>query len=341
MKRPKVTIDANEAAAYVAYHVNEVIAIYPITPSSVMGELSDEWMTEGIPNIWDTVPIVQEMQSEAGAAGTVHGALQTGSLATTFTSSQGLLLMIPNMYKIAGELTSTVFHVAARSVATHALSIFGDHSDVMAVRTTGFALLSSNSVQEVMDFALIAQAATLENRIPFLHFFDGFRTSHEISKIEKLTIDDMRSMIDNELVIAHRMRGLSPDRPTVRGTAQNPDVFFQSREAGNSFYLKCPQILQKLMDKFARLTGRQYQLFEYYGAPDAERVIVVMGSAAEACQDTVDKLTQSKEKVGLVKVRLYRPFSIKDFMNALPASVKVIALWTAPKNQEVVESRYI
>lgn len=325
MKRPKVTIDANEAAAYVAYHVNEVIAIYPITPSSVMGELSDEWMTEGIPNIWDTVPIVQEMQSEAGAAGTVHGALQTGSLATTFTSSQGLLLMIPNMYKIAGELTSTVFHVAARSVATHALSIFGDHSDVMAVRATGFALLSSNSVQEVMDFALIAQAATLENRIPFLHFFDGFRTSHEISKIEKLTINDMRSMIDDELVIAHRMRGLSPDRPTVRGTAQNPDVFFQSREAGNSFYLKCPQILQKLMDKFARLTGRQYQLFEYYGAPDAERVIVVMGSAAEACQDTVDKLTQSKEKVGLVKVRLYRPFSTKDFVNALPASVKVIA----------------
>ena len=325
MKRPKVTIDANEAAAYVAYHVNEVIAIYPITPSSVMGELSDEWMTERIPNIWDTVPIVQEMQSEAGAAGTVHGALQTGSLATTFTSSQGLLLMIPNMYKIAGELTSTVFHVAARSVATHALSIFGDHSDVMAVRATGFALLSSNSVQEVMDFALIAQAATLETRIPFLHFFDGFLTSHEISKIEKLTIDDMRSMIDNELVIAHRMRGLSPDRPTVRGTAQNPDVFFQSREAGNPFYLKCPQILQKLMDKFARLTGRQYQLFEYYGAPDAERVIVVMGSAAEACQDTVDKLTQSKEKVGLVKVRLYRPFSIKDFMDALPASVKVIA----------------
>lgn len=325
MKRPKVTIDANEAAAYVAYHVNEVIAIYPITPSSVMGELSDEWMNQGIPNIGETVPIVQEMQSEAGAAGTVHGALQTGALTTTFTSSQGLLLMIPNMYKIAGELTSTVFHVAARSVATHALSIFGDQSDVMAARTTGFALLSSNSVQEVMDFALIAQAATLECRIPFLHFFDGFRTSHEISKIEKLTIDDMRSMIDNELVIAHRMRGLSPDRPTVRGTAQNPDVFFQSREACNSFYLKCPQIVQKLMAKFAQLTGRQYQLFEYYGAPDAERVIVVIGSAAEACQDTVDKLTQSKEKVGLVKVRLYRPFSIKDFMDALPASVKVIA----------------
>lgn len=325
MKRPKVTIDANEAAAYVAYHANEVIAIYPITPSSVMGELSDEWMNQGIPNIWETVPIVQEMQSEAGAAGTVHGALQTGALTTTFTSSQGLLLMIPNMYKIAGELTSTVFHVAARSVAAHALSIFGDQSDVMAARTTGFALLSSNSVQEVMDFALIAQAATLECRIPFLHFFDGFRTSHEISKIEKLTIDDMRSMIDNELVIAHRMRGLSPDRPIVRGTAQNPDVFFQSREACNSFYLKCPQIVQKLMAKFAQLTGRQYQLFEYYGAPDAERVIVVIGSAAEACQDTVDKLTQSKEKVGLVKVRLYRPFSIKDFMNVLPASVKVIA----------------
>ncbi|MCR4337580.1 MAG: pyruvate:ferredoxin (flavodoxin) oxidoreductase, partial [Candidatus Omnitrophica bacterium] len=326
MKRPKVTIDANEAAAYVAYHVNEVIAIYPITPSSIMGELSDEWMTQDTPNIWDSVPLVQEMQSEGGAAGTVHGALQTGALTTTFTSSQGLLLMIPNMYKIAGELTSTVFHVAARSLATHALSIFGDHADVMAARSTGFALLSSNSVQEVMDFALISQAAALESRVPFLHFFDGFRTSHEISKIEKLTIEDMKSMIDDELVIAHRLRGLSPDRPIMRGTAQNPDVFFQAREACNPFYLDCPQIVQKSMDKFAQLTGRQYKLFEYYGAPDAERVIVVMGSAAEACQDTVDKLTQSQEKIGVLKVRLYRPFSIKNFMDVLPASVKVIAV---------------
>lgn len=325
MNRPKVTIDANEAAAYVAYHVNEVIAIYPITPSSVMSELSDEWMTADTPNIWGTVPVVQEMQSEGGVAGALHGALQTGALATTFTSSQGLLLMIPNMYKIAGELTPTVFHVAARSVAAHALSIFGDQSDVMAARMTGFALLCSNSVQEVMDFALISQAATLESRIPFIHFFDGFRTSHEISKIEKLSIADMKAMIDNGLVTAHRMRGLSPDRPQMRGTSQNPDVFFQSREAGNSFYLNCPPIVQKTMDRFAQLTGRQYQLFEYYGAPDAERVIVVMGSAAEACQDTVDKLNLAKEKVGLLKVRLYRPFSINDFIKALPASVKVIA----------------
>jgi len=325
MIRSKVTIDANEAAAYVAYHVNEVIAIYPITPSSVMSELSDEWMTSETPNIWGTVPVVQEMQSEGGVAGAIHGALQTGALTTTFTSSQGLLLMIPNMYKIAGELTPTVFHVAARSVAAHALSIFGDQSDVMAARMTGFALLCSNSVQEVMDFALIAQAATLESRIPFIHFFDGFRTSHEISKIEKLSISDMKAMIDNDLVIAHRTRGLSPDRPQMRGTSQNPDVFFQSREAGNSFYLKCPQIVQKAMDRFADLTGRRYQLFEYYGAPDAERVIVVMGSAAEACQDTVDKLNLAKEKVGLLKVRLYRPFFIKEFINALPASVKVIA----------------
>ncbi len=326
MKRYHVTIDANEAAAYIAYHVNEVIAIYPITPSSGMGELSDEWMTAAIPNIWGTVPVVQQMQSEGGAAGAVHGALQTGSLATTFTASQGLLLMIPNMYKIAGELTPTVFHVAARSIATHALSIFGDHSDVMAARATGFAMLSSNSVQEVMDFALIAHAATLESRVPFIHFFDGFRTSHEISKIEKLTVKDMKAMINDELVIEHRLRSLSPDRPVMRGTAQNPDVFFQSREAANSFYLECPKIVQKTMDKFADLTGRKYRLFEYYGAPDAERVIVVMGSAAETCQDTVDKLNQSQEKVGLLKVRLFRPFSVEALVDALPASVKVLAV---------------
>ncbi|HLF18188.1 MAG TPA: pyruvate:ferredoxin (flavodoxin) oxidoreductase [Candidatus Omnitrophota bacterium] len=326
MERQKVTIDGNEAAAYVAYHLNEVIAIYPITPSSVMGELSDEWMSRGTPNIWGTVPVVQEMQSEAGAAGTVHGALTTGALTTTFTSSQGLLLMLPNMYKIAGELTSTVFHVAARSVATHALSIFGDHSDVMAARATGFALLSSCSVQEVMDFALIAQAATLESRVPFMHFLDGFRTSHEVSKIEKLTVEDMKAMIDDELVIAHRLRGLSPDRPVMRGSAQNPDVFFQAREAANVFYINCPGLVQKAMDKFAALTGRQYHLFDYFGDPNAERVIVVMGSAAEACQDTVEKLNQADEKVGLVRVRLYRPFSVKHLVDALPEGVRTIAV---------------
>ena len=272
------------------------------------------------------VPSVTEMQSEGGAAGAVHGALQTGALTTTFTASQGLLLMIPNMFKIAGELTSTVFHVSARTMATHALSIFGDHSDVMAVRSTGWGLLASNSVQEIMDFALIAQAATLEARVPFVHFFDGFRTSHEVMKIEQLTLDDMRSMIDDDLVRAHRMRRLSPDSPVLRGTAQNPDVFFQAREACNPFYLAAPGIVQKAMDKFASIVGRQYHLFDYVGAPDAERVIVLMGSGAEATQETVEYLNARGEKVGLVKVRLFRPFSGEDLIQALPPTTRTIAV---------------
>jgi pyruvate-ferredoxin/flavodoxin oxidoreductase len=326
MTRPKVTIDGNEAAAYVAHKVNEVIAIYPITPSSPMGEWSDQWSSEGKPNIWGTIPTVIEMQSEGGAAGALHGALQAGALGTTFTSSQGLLLMIPNMYKIAGELTPTVIHVAARSIAAHALSIFGDHQDAMAVRPTGFALLSSNSVQEVMDFALIAQAATLESRIPFLHFFDGFRTSHEVAKVEQLTVEDMRAMIDDDLVRAHRARALSPDRPVLRGTAQNPDVYFQARETVNPFYLACPTIVQNVMDKFARLTGRAYNLFDYAGAPDAERIIILMGSGAEAAQETVEYLAGRGEKVGILKVRLYRPFSIEHFLKALPDTARKIAV---------------
>jgi len=322
----KVTIDGNEAAAYGAYYVNEVIAIYPITPSSPMGELSDQWSAEGRLNIWGTVPHVVEMQSEAGAAGAVHGSLQTGSLTTTFTSSQGLLLMIPNMYKIAGELTSTVFHVAARSLATHALSIFGDHSDVMSVRSTGFAMLASNSVQEVVDLALIAQAATLEARVPFLHFFDGFRTSHEVMKVELPSLDDVREMIDDELVRAHRARALSPDRPVIRGTAQNPDIYFQGREAANPYYLACPDIVQKAMDRYASITGRQYHLFDYVGAHDAERVIVLMGSGAETAQETVEHLVERGEKVGILKVRLYRPFSVEHFVAALPETVRAIAV---------------
>src|SRR5215471_67654 len=269
MKREFKTMDANEAVATVAYSLNEVIAIYPITPSSAMGEWADEWASEGVPNIWGTVPHLIEMQSEGGAVGAVHGALQTGSLATTFTASQGLLLMIPNMNKIAGELTPAVFHVTARTIATHALSIFGDHSDVMSCRTTGFAMLCSNSVQEAMDLALIAHAATLESRIPFLHFFDGFRTSHEVNKIQALTEDDLRTMIDMNRVLEHRARGLSPDHPVLRGTAQNPDVFFQCREAANPYYSACPGKVQAVMDKFAQQTGRAYHLFDYVGAPDA------------------------------------------------------------------------
>ncbi len=322
----KTTIDGNEAAAYAAYNTNEVIAIYPITPSSPMGEFSDEWSTMGKPNIWGTVPQVTEMQSEGGAAGAVHGALQAGALTTTFTASQGLLLMIPNMYKIAGELTSTVFHVSARSLAIHALSIFGDHSDVMAVRQTGFALIASNSVQEVVDTGLIAQMATLEARVPFLHFFDGFRTSHEIMKVDLPTKEDMLAMIDYNLVLAHRERALSPDRPKIRGTAQNPDVYFQGREASNKFYLACPEIVQKAMDKFASITGRQYHLFDYVGAPDADRVIVIMCSGAETTHETVDYLVDKGEKVGVLKVRLYRPFSINHFISALPESVTNIAV---------------
>ncbi len=326
MERKKVTIDGNEAAAYVAFHTNEVIAIYPITPSSNMGEWCDAWSAQDKKNIWGETPSVSELQSEGGASGSVHGALQTGALTTTFTASQGLLLMIPNMYKIAGELTSTVFHVSARSVAAQALSIFGDHSDVMATRSTGFGLISSNSVQEVMDFALIAQASALEARLPFVHFFDGFRTSHEVMKIEQLSIEDMKAMIDDELVIAHRKRALSPDHPVVRGTAQNPDVFFQGRETVNSYYLKAPDIVQKQMDKFAKIIGRQYHLFDYVGAPDAERVIVMMGSGADAAEETVNYLQNKGEKVGLIKVRLYRPFSIEHFINTLPKTTKVISV---------------
>lgn len=326
MERKKVTIDGNEAAAHVAYNTNEVIAIYPITPSSNMGEWCDSWMAVGRKNIWDTIPTVKELQSEGGASGSVHGALQTGALTTTFTASQGLLLMIPNMFKIAGELTSTVFHVSARSIAAQALSIFGDHSDVMATRSTGFAMLCSNSVQEVMDFALIAQAATLEARVPFLHFFDGFRTSHEVMKIEELSKEDMIAMIDDDLVREHRLRGLSPDRPFMRGAAQNPDVYFQGRETVNPFYNACPDIVQKQMDKFAKLIGRQYHLFDYVGAADAERIIVMMGSGAEAAEETVNNLAAKGEKVGLVKVRLYRPFSLNHFIKVLPKTTKSIAV---------------
>ena len=326
MERKKVTIDGNEAAAHVAYNTNEVIAIYPITPSSNMGEWCDSWMAVGRKNIWDTIPTVKELQSEGGASGSVNGALQTGALTTTFTASQGLLLMIPNMFKIAGELTSTVFHVSARSIAAQALSIFGDHSDVMATRSTGFAMLCSNSVQEVMDFALIAQASTLEARVPFLHFFDGFRTSHEVMKIEELSKEDMKGMIDDDLVREHRLRGLSPDRPFMRGAAQNPDVYFQGRETVNPFYNSCPDIVQKQMDKFAKLVGRQYHLFDYIGAADAERIIVMMGSGAEAAEETVNNLAAKGEKVGLVKVRLYRPFSLNHFIKVLPKSTKSIAV---------------
>jgi len=326
MKRKFKTMDANEAVAYVAYRLNEVIAIYPITPSSAMGEWADQWASEAIPNIWGTVPHVAEMQSEGGAAGAVHGALQTGALSTTFTASQGLLLMIPNMNKIAGELTPAVFHVSARTLATHALSIFGDHSDVMFCRATGWAMLCSNSVQEAMDLALIAQAASLESRIPFLHFFDGFRTSHEVNKIEMLTEDDMHALINMDRVFEHRGRALSPDHPVIRGTAQNPDVFFQIRETANAYYDTCPATVQAAMDKFAQVVGRQYRLFDYVGAPDAERVIVMMGSGAEAAEEAVDALNARGEKVGLVKVRLYRPFSIKHLYEALPVTVRNIAV---------------
>ncbi len=326
MVRRMVTIDGNEAAALVAFKLSEVIAIYPITPSSPMGEHSDAWMAQGVKNLWGTVPDVVEMQSEGGAAGAVHGALQTGALTTTFTASQGLLLMIPNMFKIAGELTPTVFHVTARTVATHALSIFGDHSDVMAARSTGWSMLCSNSVQEVHDFALIANAASLRSRVPVLHFFDGFRTSHEVMKIEQLDEADIRAMIDDNLVRAHRGRALSPDRPELRGTAQNPDVFFQAREACNPFYAAAPAIFQEEMDKFAKITGRSYRLFDYVGAPDAERVVVVMGSGAEVAREAVEALNAQGEKVGLLIVRLFRPFSMTHFIQALPATVRAIAV---------------
>ncbi len=326
MTQDTAILDGNEAASSVAYRLNEVIAIYPITPASPMGEWADQWKEEERKNIWGTVPTVIEMQSEGGAAGTLHGALQAGALGTTFTASQGLLLMIPNMYKIAGELTPTVIHVAARTLATHALSIFGDHSDVMAARATGFAMLCSNSVQEAGDFALIAQAAALESRIPFLHFFDGFRTSHEVNKITVLNDDDLRELIDDSLVRQHRQRALSPDHPLLRGTAQNPDVFFQAREAINPFYRACPTIVQNAMDRFARRTGRSYRLFDYVGAPDAERMIVMMGSGAGAVEEAVEHLLQEGEKVGLLKVRLFRPFAAEAFISALPKTLWSIAV---------------
>ncbi|MFZ0760845.1 MAG: pyruvate:ferredoxin (flavodoxin) oxidoreductase [Candidatus Sulfotelmatobacter sp.] len=330
------TMDANEAVAYVAYRVNEVIAIYPITPSSAMGEWADEWSSQGIENIWGTVPHVIEMQSEGGAAGAVHGALQAGSLATTFTASQGLLLMIPNMNKIAGELTPTAFHVSARTLATHALSIFGDHSDVMSCRTTGFAMLCSNSVQEAMDFALIAHAAALESRIPFLHFFDGFRTSHEVNKIEMLAEEDMRALINLDRIFEHRLRALSPDHPVLRGTAQNPDVFFQMRERANSYYDACPQAVQSVMNRFEQVVGRSYHLVDYVGAPDADRVIVIMGSGAEVAHETIDYLNAHSEKLGLLKVRLYRPFPVQAFLEALPASVQKIAVLDRTKESGAI-----
>ncbi len=332
MSRTQVTIDGNEATAFVAHKINEVCAIYPITPSSTMGELADQWSTEGRTNIWGNVPVVVEMQSEGGAAGAVHGALQTGALSTTFTASQGLLLMIPNMYKIAGELTPTVFHVAARSLAAQALSIFGDHSDVMAVRSTGFALLASSSVQEAHDMALIAQAATLEARVPFVHFFDGFRTSHEVNKINLLSDEEIRAMIDDDRVLAHRARGLNPDHPCMRGTAQNPDVYFQARETVNPFYNKTPEIVQRTMDAFAKLTGRQYHLFDYYGDSAAERILVLMGSGVETVRETVAFLQAAGEKVGVIQVHLYRPFAARHFLQALPPSTQEIAVLDRTKD---------
>ncbi len=321
-----VTLDGNEAAAYVAYRVNEVCAIYPITPSSTMAELADEWAAKNTKNIWGNVPDIVEMQSEAGAAGTVHGALQTGSLTTTFTASQGLMLMLPNMYKIAGELTSTVFHVAARSLAAQGLSIFGDHQDVMAARSTGFAMLSGASVQEAHDMSLIAQATTLRARIPFIHFFDGFRTSHEVSKIEFLTDEQIKSMIDDDLVIAHRNRGLNPDRPFIRGTAQNPDVYFQGRETVNPYYAAVPGILVEEMNKFAKMTGRQYAPVRYFGDPDAENVIILMGSGVETASETSEYLNKFGEKTGVIQICLYRPFPGEYLINTLPKNLKNLAV---------------
>ena len=321
-----ITIDGTTAAASVAHALSEVCAIYPITPSSAMGETADELSAAGVKNIWGTVPDVVEMQSEGGAAGAVHGALTSGALTTTFTASQGLLLMIPNMYKIAGELTSTVFHVSARSLAYQGLSIFGDHSDVMSARQTGFAMLASASVQEVSDMALISHAATLKSRVPFLHFFDGFRTSTEVQKMEEVTRDIMREMIDDALVMEHRARGLTPDRPTIRGTSQNPDVYFQGRETVNKYYIELPSIVQQTMDQFASITGRQYKLFDYVGAPDAEKVLILMGSGAETAHETVVHMNNTGEKVGLIKVRLYRPFDVKALIDAMPATVKAVSV---------------
>jgi pyruvate-ferredoxin/flavodoxin oxidoreductase len=334
--RRVVTMDGNEAVASVAYRINEVIAIYPITPSSNMGEWSDEWSAKGEQNVWGTVPTVMEMQSEGGVAGAVHGALQAGSLTTSFTASQGLLLMIPNMYKIAGELTTMCMHVAARAVATHALSIFGDHSDVMAVRQTGFGLLGSASVQEAHDFALIATAASLRSRVPFLHFFDGFRTSHEVAKIELLNDGDLRALVTDELVAQHRARALTPDRPVLRGTAQNPDAFFQAREACNAYYAEAPGVVQQVMGDFAQLTGRQYHLFDYVGHPEAEKVLVMMGSGAEVAEETIAALACRDERLGLLKVRLYRPFDAAAFLAALPPTTRQIAVLDRTKGPGAV-----
>ena len=322
----RATIDGNEAAASVAYRLNEVCCIYPITPSSTMAELADEWASKGRPNVWGTVPAVMEMQSEGGAAGALHGALQSGALSTTFTASQGLLLMIPNMYKIAGELTPAVMHVAARSLAAQGLSIFGDHSDVMAVRQTGFALLASASVQEAHDLALVAQAATLQTRVPFVHFFDGFRTSHELNTIEMLSDDDLRALVPEELVRAHRDRALSPERPFIRGTAQNPDVYFQARETVNPFYARVPEVVEDAMARLGERTGRHLHIVDYSGHPDAERVVVVMGSGAETVHETVAALNARGERVGVVQVRLYRPFPARALVEALPASVRRVAV---------------
>ncbi|MBZ0113003.1 MAG: pyruvate:ferredoxin (flavodoxin) oxidoreductase [Thermoanaerobaculia bacterium] len=330
------TVDGNEAVASVAYRTNEVIAIYPITPASPMGELADAWSAAGRSNLWGDVPEVVEMQSEAGAAGVVHGALQGGSLATTFTASQGLLLMLPNMYKIAGELTPFVMHVAARTVATHALSIFADHSDVMAARATGFALLASGSVQEAHDFAVVAQAATLRSRVPVLHFFDGFRTSHEINTIEWNSDDVLSAMLDEKAIAEHRGRGLTPDAPVLRGTAQNPDTFFQAREACNPFYEACPGILQQSFDRFAQLTGRSYHLFDYFGHPEAERVVLLMGSGAETVHEVVEAMNESGKRVGVLRVRLFRPFAVADFVRALPPTVRRVAVLDRTKEPGAV-----
>ncbi|MBM3696694.1 MAG: pyruvate:ferredoxin (flavodoxin) oxidoreductase, partial [Actinobacteria bacterium] len=336
MKRPIVTVDGNEAASYVAHKLSEVIAIYPITPSSTMGENADDWSAEGRTNIWGTIPEVVEMQSEAGAAAACHGAIQAGALTTTFTASQGLLLMLPTMYKVAGELSCGVIHVSARTVATHALSIFGDHSDVMGARQTGFVLLNSASVQEAHDLAAVAHAATLTCRLPFLHFFDGFRTSSEVAKIELLTDEDLRAMLDEEALAAHRARAMDPERPVLRGTAQNPDVFFQAREASNPFFLAVPGKVQEAMDRFGALVGRRYHLFDYVGAPDADRVIVMMGSAIGAAEETVRTLLAAGEKVGLLKVRLYRPFDAAAFLKALPATAGRVAVLDRTKEPGAV-----
>jgi len=320
------TLDGNEAAAHSAFMTNEVICIYPITPSSTMAELSDDWAAKSQTNLWGEIPRVVEMQSEAGAAGAVHGSLVAGSLTTTFTASQGLLLKIPNMFKIAGELTPSVFHIAARCLASHALSIFGDHSDVMHARTTGFAMLSSTSVQEAQDMAMIAQMSTLKSRVPFLHFFDGFRTSHEVNRIDLLSLEDARALIDEDLVQAHRERGLHPEKPTIKGTAQNPDIFFQAREACNPYYDAVPGIVKEAMARFEKQTGRHYDLFDYYGAKDADRVVILMGSAIGACHETIDALNAKGEKLGALAVHLYRPFDAKGILAALPKTVKSIAV---------------